>query len=122
MSNNSKQMLSQVEVPDGKPICPDPDERTTGVSCVQIYMVWKQGKTHESLDIGTFRLGRSGHSHFPSGTVWTYRLSVWDLNLGYWHSSLILHEVLLFDLIKIGKNDSLYLRILIRIIMRIPIY
>ena len=41
----------QVEVPDGKSICPDPDERTTGVSCVQIYMVWKQGKTHESLDM-----------------------------------------------------------------------
>ena len=38
--------------------------------------------THESLDIGTFRLGRSGHRHFPSGTFWTYRLSVWDLNLG----------------------------------------
>ena len=38
--------------------------------------------THESLDISTFRLGRSGHRHFPSGTVWTYRLSVWDLNLG----------------------------------------
>ena len=38
--------------------------------------------THKSLDIGTFRLGRSGHKHFPSGTVWTYRLSVWDLNLG----------------------------------------
>ena len=41
--------VTQVEVPDGKSICPDPDERTTGVSCVQIYMVWKQGKTHESL-------------------------------------------------------------------------
>ena len=38
--------------------------------------------THESLDIGTFRLGGSGHRHFPSGTVWTYRLSVWHLNLG----------------------------------------
>ena len=25
---------------------------------------------------------KSGHRHFPSGTVWTYRLSVWDLNLG----------------------------------------
>ena len=24
--------------------------------------------THESLDIGTFRLGRSGHTDFPSGT------------------------------------------------------
>ena len=32
--------------------------------------------THESLDIVTFRLGRSGH------TVWTYGVSVWDLNLG----------------------------------------
>ena len=42
---------TQVEVPDGKSICPDPDERTTGVSCVQIYMVWKQGKTHESVDM-----------------------------------------------------------------------
>ena len=24
---------------------------------------------------------KSGHRHFPSGTVWTYRLSVWHLNL-----------------------------------------
>ena len=46
--NWSNFSASQVEVPDGKSICPDPDERTTGVSCVQIYMVWKQGKMHES--------------------------------------------------------------------------
>ena len=42
--------------------------------------VWR---THESLDIGNFRLGRSGHSYFPSGTVWTYLLpsgtSAWEL-------------------------------------------
>ena len=25
---------------------------------------------------------KSGHRHFPPGTVWTYRLSVWDINLG----------------------------------------
>ena len=37
----------------------------------------------KSLDIARFCLGRSGHRHFPSGMVWTYRLSVWDLNLGY---------------------------------------
>ena len=37
--------------------------------------------THESLDIGTFRMGGSGHWQFPSGTVWTYRISVWHLNL-----------------------------------------
>ena len=35
---------SQVEVPDGKSRRPDPDERTTGVSCVQIFLVWKQEK------------------------------------------------------------------------------
>ena len=34
-------MTTQVEVPDGESICPDPDERTMGVSCVQIYMAWK---------------------------------------------------------------------------------
>ena len=48
--------------------------------------------THESLDIGTFRLGGSGHRHFPSGTVWTYRFSVWHLNLGstdVWKISII---------------------------------
>ena len=84
-------MITQVEVLDGKSVCPDPDERTT-----QIYMVWKHGKkhesrdmnarkawwthesldmnsrivwwTHESLDIGTFGLGRSEHTNFPSGT------------------------------------------------------
>ena len=39
--------------------------------------------THESLFIGTFRLGGSGHRHFPCGTVWKYRLSVWHLNLGF---------------------------------------
>ena len=70
---------TQVEVPDGTAICPDPDERTTGVSCVQIYLVGKLGKAHESLDMNA---RKSGHRHFPSGTVWTYRLSVWDLNLG----------------------------------------
>ena len=36
----------------------------------------------DGLDIDTFRLGRSGHRHFPSGTVWTYGLSVGHLNLG----------------------------------------
>ena len=46
--------------------------------------------THESLDIGTFRLGGSGHRHFPSGTVWTYRLSVWHLNLGSFRLFLLL--------------------------------
>ena len=44
--------------------------------------VWR---THESLDIGNFRLGRSGHRYFPSGTVWTYLLpsgtSTWVLVL-----------------------------------------
>ena len=73
-----------------------------GVSCVQNYTVWKHdGRTkvwsyviliarrthiyfwtHESLDIGTFRLGWPGHKHLLSGTVWIYGLSVWDLNLG----------------------------------------
>ena len=32
---------AQVEVSDGKSIYPDQDERTTGVSCVQIYIVWR---------------------------------------------------------------------------------
>ena len=41
--------------------------------------------THESLDMNARKIlnaRKSGHRHFPSGTVWTYRLSVWDLNLG----------------------------------------
>ena len=38
--------------------------------------------THDSLDISTFRLGRSGHRPFPSGPVWTYPLWVAHLNLG----------------------------------------
>ena len=42
--------------------------------------------THKNLDRGNFRLGfpsgRSGKRHVLSGTLWTYRLSVWDLNLG----------------------------------------
>ena len=86
----------KVEVPDGKSICPDPDERTTGVSCVQIYLVWKQGKSarksghkrtkglmnarksgHERTN-SLVNARKSGYRHFPSGTVWTYRLSVWD--------------------------------------------
>ena len=70
---------TQVEVADGKAICPDPDERTTGVSCVQIYLVGKLGKEHESLDMNA---RKSGYRHFHAGTVWTYRLSVWNLNLG----------------------------------------
>ena len=34
-----KFVFAQVEVPDRKPICPEPDERTTGVSCIQIYII-----------------------------------------------------------------------------------
>ena len=41
--------------------------------------------TQESPDIKFFFLGRSWHSHFPSGTVWTYLLpsgtSACELNL-----------------------------------------
>ena len=33
--------------------------------------------THDSLDIGTFPLGRSRQRHFPFGTVWTWEFSVW---------------------------------------------
>ena len=36
----------------------------------------------ESLEIGTFRLGRSGHRHVSSGTLWIYCLLVWHLSLG----------------------------------------
>ena len=44
--------------------------------------------THDSLNIWTFRLGRPGHRHFPSGTVWTYRLLVWHLRLGELNQNL----------------------------------
>ena len=37
----------RLRFPYGKSIRPDPDERTTGVSCVQIYLVWKQEKRTE---------------------------------------------------------------------------
>ena len=43
--------FTQAEVLDGRSKCPEPDERTTGVSCVQIYIVRKHGRTHESLDM-----------------------------------------------------------------------
>ena len=45
---------------------------------------------HESLEIGTFRLGRSGHRHVSSGTFWIYWLSVWHLNLGSHQRKLFL--------------------------------
>ena len=35
-------------------------------------IVWTKAlSVWDGLDIDTFRLGRSGHRHFPSGTVWT---------------------------------------------------
>ena len=78
---------TQVEVPDGSKYVQAENEGTRGASCVQNYIVWKHQKTHESrhertkvwrthesLDIENFRLGRSGDRYFPSGTVWTYLL------------------------------------------------
>ena len=36
-------LSTQDEVPDRNQICPDRNERTKGVSCVQNYTVWKHG-------------------------------------------------------------------------------
>ena len=65
---------SQVEVPDGKLICPEPDERTTGVSCGQIYMVWKKRKNarkswHERKK-GLMNARKSGHYHYSPCPYW----------------------------------------------------
>ena len=60
-----------VELPDGKSICPDPDDRTTGVSCVQIFIVWNYGKTPESLDMNARKSGERMK-------VCTWAFSVWD--------------------------------------------
>ena len=58
---NQHSIVTQSELTDGSKYVQTEDERTRGLSCVQNYIVWW---THESMDIGIFRLGRSWHTCF----------------------------------------------------------
>ena len=102
---NSAPMLPDVIghavwVPVGKLVCPDPKKHSMGLMCVQTYMVAKHRREHKRLVRNAERSDdcmkvrtwmhkslvnarKSGHRYFPSWTVWTQTLSVWDLKLGY---------------------------------------
>ena len=61
-----------------------------------------------------FLSGRSGLRHLPSGTVWTYRLSVWDLNLGVF---LPILKILKIEKIKENKCINVtYITIIVNVI------
>ena len=86
-------ILSQVEVPDRKSICPDRPRRKvpmSRLSCVQD-QTFVRSPDYSCVHVQTF----VRFSLFPDHAnlnarhprrafiwVWTYRLSVWDLNLG----------------------------------------